>query len=147
MLVNIFFTLEENSECNFTTIKQVYNTRYTYKRSLRDSRTEIQHLMMLLECDNYIHESRCQDKSEVVSDLFWTHPDSVKLLNAFNIVFFLWIPHTKPTKYQLSLLEIVGVTSTRLTFSAGFAILSNERQSSFTWALKRLRGLFMTSKA
>jgi len=39
---------------------------------------------MLLDRDNYIHWSRCQEEYEVVSDLFWTHPDSVKLLNAFN---------------------------------------------------------------
>ena len=45
----------------------------------------------------------------------------------------------KTNKYRLSLLEIVRVTSTMLTFSS-------ERQSNFTWALERLGGLFMTSK-
>jgi len=52
----------------------------------------------------------------------------------------------KTNKYWLPLLEIVGVTSTRLTFSVAFAFLSNEKQNNFTWALERLRGLFMTSK-
>jgi len=36
--------------------------------------------------------------------------------------------------------------STGLTFSATFAFLSSERQNNFTWALERLRCLFMTSK-
>ena len=80
---NILLTLKEKNECNVTTIKQVYNARYTYKRSLRGSRTELQQLMMLLERDNYIHWSRCEEESEVVSDLFWTHPDSVKLFLYF----------------------------------------------------------------
>ena len=102
------------------------------------SRPELQHLMMLLDRDNYIHRSRCEDKSKVVSDLFWTHPDSVKLLNAFNIVFLMDTTY-KTNKYQLPLLEIVGVTYTWLTFSAGFAIISSEQESNFTWALKDLK--------
>jgi len=121
---NILLTLKENSECNVTTIKHIYNARYTYKRSLRGSRTELQHLMMLLDRDNYIHWSRCQEESEVVSDLFWTHPDSVKLLNAFNIVFLMDTTY-KTNKYRLSLLEIVGVTSTGLTFYVAFAFISS----------------------
>ena len=78
---NILLTLKENNECNVTTIKQVYNARYTYKRSLRGSRTKLKHLMLVLDCDNYINWSICQEESEVVSDMFWAYPDSVKFLN------------------------------------------------------------------
>jgi len=101
--------------------------------------------MTLLDRDNYIHWSRCQVESEVVSDLFWTHPNSNKLLNGFNIVFLMDTTY-KTNKYRLPLLEIVGVTSTGLTFSARFVFISSERESNFTWALERFRGLFMTSK-
>jgi len=52
----------------------------------------------------------------------------------------------KTNKYRLPLLEIVGVTSTGLTFSAAFAFLFSEKQNNFIWALERLRGLFMTSE-
>jgi len=40
------------------------------------------------------------------------------------------------------LLEIIGVTSTGLTFSAVFVLISTEHENNFTWALQRLRGLF-----
>ncbi|XP_052730036.1 uncharacterized protein LOC128195724 [Vigna angularis] len=43
---NILLTLKEHNEDNVTTIKQIYNARYTYKRSLRGSRTEMQQLMI-----------------------------------------------------------------------------------------------------
>ena len=69
----------------------------------------------------------------------------MKLLNSFNVVFLMDNTY-KTNKYRLSLLEIVGVTSIRLTFSAAFAFLSSEKQNNFTWALERLRGLFMTSE-
>ena len=57
-----------------------------------------------------------------MQDLFWTHPDSMKLLNAFNIVLMM-VNTYKTNRYKLPLLEIVGVTSTRLTFSAAFMLL------------------------
>jgi len=101
--------------------------------------------MVMLECDHYIHFSTCIDESNVVSDLFWTHPDAVKLLNSFNIVFLIGNTY-KTNKYWLLLLEIVGVTLTRLTFSAAFAFSCSEKQNNFTWALERLTGLFMTSE-
>jgi len=131
---NILLTLKENNKDNVTTIKQLYNARYTYKRSVRGSRTELQQLMMLLERDQYIHWSRCYQDSEVVSDVFWTHPDSVKLLNAFSIVLLMDSTY-KTNKYRLPLLEIVGVTSTGLTFSAAFVLLSTERENNFIWSL------------
>jgi len=139
---NILFTLKEKNEDNVTTLKQLYNTKYTYKRSVRGSRTEMQQLMMLLERDNYIHWHRCHESSRVVSDIFRTHPDSLKLLNAFSNVLLMDSTY-KTNKYRLPLLEIVGVTSTRLTFSTVFVLMSTECENNFTWALQRLRGLFL----
>jgi len=86
---NILFTLKENNENNVKIIKQFYNVRYTYKRSLKGSRIELQKLMMLLERDHYIHWSMCHQYSEVMSDIFWTHSNLVKLLNASSIVFLM----------------------------------------------------------
>jgi len=49
----------------------------------------------------------------------------------------------KTNKYRLPLVEIAGVTSTRLTFSAAFVLMSTKCENNFTWALQRLRGLFL----
>ena len=80
--------------------------------------------------------------SEVVSDVFWTHPDSVKLLNAFHIVLLMDNIY-KTNKYRLPLLEIVGVISTGLILSVAFVVLSNEREYNFVWALQKLKGLLL----
>jgi hypothetical protein len=48
--------------------------------------------------------------------------------------------------YQIPLLEVVGVTSTKLTFSIAFAYLEHEREENFTWALERLQDLFYSEK-
>ncbi|XP_058755819.1 uncharacterized protein LOC131629037 [Vicia villosa] len=48
--------------------------------------------------------------------------------------------------YRLSKREIVGVTSTKLTFSVVFAYLEHEREENFTWALEKLKELFTWDK-
>ncbi|XP_050875735.1 uncharacterized protein LOC127079397 [Lathyrus oleraceus] len=48
--------------------------------------------------------------------------------------------------YGLPLLEIVGVKSTKLTFSVGFSYLEHEREEKFKWALKKLKELFSSKK-
>ena len=68
---NILLTIKEHNEKNVSTIKQVYNARYMYKRSVRGDRTEMQQLMMLLERDMYIYWSRFEEGTNVVQDLFW----------------------------------------------------------------------------
>lgn len=54
----------------------------------------------MLEPDKYIYWSLCVGKSEVVSDIFWAHPDVFKLLNVFNIVLLMNNIY-KAIKYQL----------------------------------------------
>ncbi|XP_068492218.1 protein FAR1-RELATED SEQUENCE 4-like [Phaseolus vulgaris] len=99
---------------------------------------------MLLDRDNYLHWSTCHESSNIVSDIFWTHPYAVKLLNAFNIVFLMDTTY-KTNKYRLPLLEIVGVTCTCLSFSVGFAFLSSEKEKNFIWALQKFRGSLLIS--
>ena len=45
----------------------------------------------------------------------------------------------------MPLFEIVGVTSTKMTYSVAFAFLSFERENNFIWTLEMLVGL-LTSK-
>ncbi|KAH1189928.1 hypothetical protein GmHk_20G057602 [Glycine max] len=52
---NILLTLKEHNVNSCTTIKQFYNARSAYHSSIRGVDTEMQHLMKLLERDQYIH--------------------------------------------------------------------------------------------
>ncbi|KAH1222037.1 hypothetical protein GmHk_12G035304 [Glycine max] len=61
----------------------------------------------------------------MVCDIFWCHPDAVKLCNVCNLVFLIDSTY-KTNRYKLSLLDFVGVTPTGITFST-----------------KRFRGLFL----
>ncbi|XP_058775209.1 uncharacterized protein LOC131649464 [Vicia villosa] len=105
-LKNILATLKRKILKNIANIKHVYNRRYQYKLSLRWDRTEMQHLLKLLDDNNYVSmHHRCEDGATT-------------------------------NKYKLPLLEIIGVTSTGKTYSVGFAFLECEKEENFTWALE-----------
>jgi len=78
----------------------------------------------------------------VVRDLFWCHPDAVKLCNTCHLVLFIDSTY-KTNRYKLPLLDFVGVTPTAMTFSVGFAYLETERVNNIVWALERFRGLYI----
>ncbi|KAH1194130.1 Protein FAR1-RELATED SEQUENCE 5 [Glycine max] len=142
---NILLTLKEHNANNYTTIKQIYNARSAFRSSIRGSDLEMQHLMKLLEHDQYIHWHRIKNE-DVVRDIFWCHPDSVKLVNACNLVFLIDNTY-KTNRYKLPLLDSVGVTPIGMTFSVGFAYVEGEHVNNLVWALQRFRGLFLKRDA
>jgi len=91
--------------------------------------------MKLLERDQYIHWHRLKD-GDVVYDIFWSHSDGVKLSNACNLVFLIDSTY-KTNRYNLLLLDIIGVTPTGMTFSTGFVSLERERLNNIIWALQQ----------
>ena len=78
----------------------------------------------------------------MVRDIFWCHPDVVKLVNACNLVFLIDNIY-KTNRYRLPLLNFVGVTPTDMTFSVSFAYLEGERLNNVIWALERFRVIFL----
>ncbi|KAJ1390985.1 OTU domain [Sesbania bispinosa] len=137
---NILLTLKEHNKDNVTTIKQIYNARQACRTSLRGPRTELQHLMKLMERDKYVYWHRRHEDSDVVRDIVWTHPDALKLLNLFFIVLIIDTTY-KTNKYRLPLLEVVRVTSIELTFSVAFAYMEQEKADNFMWVLEKLKSM------
>ncbi|KAL5193568.1 hypothetical protein HKD37_20G055767 [Glycine soja] len=143
--INILLTQKEHNANSCTTIKQIYNARSAFRSSIRGSDLEMQHLMKLLERDQYIYWHRIKDE-DVVRDIFWCHLDSVKLVNACNLVFLIDNTY-KTNRYRLPLLDFVGVTPTGMTFCAGFAYVEGERVNNLVWALQHFRCLFLKHDA
>ncbi|KAL8494130.1 hypothetical protein ACS0TY_025063 [Phlomoides rotata] len=78
--------------------------------------------------------------TNVVKDIFFAHPESVALLHAFPDILIMDCTY-KTNRYQLPLLEIVGVTSTDMTFSIAFAYMKSERADNYLWACDLLKKL------
>ena len=107
----------------------MYNVRYAYRTKTRGSCTELQYLMKLIERDMYTHCHRVREGEDVIHDIFWAHPDGVKLLNVFHYVVVIDSTY-KTNRYRLQLLEIVSMTPTGLTFSVAFAFMESKRANN-----------------
>ncbi|XP_057432505.1 uncharacterized protein LOC130725276 [Lotus japonicus] len=139
---DMLIALREKNPNNLTRIKQIYNEKQAYNRIKRGPFSEIQHLMKLLEGDKYAYWSRVEGGSNVIKSLFFAHPDSIHLFNEFPTVVLMDSTY-KTNRYRIPLLEMVGVTSTNLTYSIAFAYMANERTDEVLWALNRLKGLIV----
>ncbi|XP_058727098.1 PKS-NRPS hybrid synthetase cheA-like [Vicia villosa] len=139
---HILTSLQERDPENVTRITQIYKHKSVIEAEIRGPRSEIQHLLKLIEEANYVYWSRKRDDCEVVRDIFWAHPDSVKLLNLFPTVLIMDATY-KTNKYRQPLFEIVGMTSTELTFAVAFAYMECEQTESYIWVLDKLKQLFV----
>ncbi|XP_058741131.1 protein FAR1-RELATED SEQUENCE 5-like [Vicia villosa] len=141
----IVSALKDKDPRNITSTTQIYRVRATYRLGKRGALTKMQMLLSLIHQEKYMCWSRNKESSDIVADIFWTHPNSVKLLNMFPLVLIFDCTY-KTNRYRLPLLEIVGVTSAKLTFSVAFAYLEYEREENLTWALDKLNELFYYEK-
>ncbi|KAK3189410.1 hypothetical protein Dsin_028971, partial [Dipteronia sinensis] len=135
---NILHTLQNRDIHNVSTMKTIYNARYKYKVVEQAGRSQIQHLMSKLNEHNYIEWHRSHEDIDCITDLFWVHRSTIELLQAFPCVLIMDCTY-KTNKYRYPLLEIVGVTSTNLTFCVGFALFQFEREDNYVWALEKLK--------
>ncbi|XP_021828352.1 protein FAR1-RELATED SEQUENCE 5-like, partial [Prunus avium] len=140
---DILYTIKRRDGKNVTTMKTIYNARHKSRVVEKASRSEMQLLLCRLSDHKYINWHRTDD-TNCVSDLFWAHPDSVNLLHAFPHVLVMDCTY-KTNRFRYPLLQIVGVTSTKLTFSAAFAYISSEKEDNYMWALNRLKSIMNTN--
>lgn len=136
----ILVTLKRKDALNVTTMKTIYNVRHRNNVIEKAGRSQMQYLLGELQKHNYIERHRCDNNTMTVTDLFWAHPVSLDLLRSFPKVLIMDYTY-KTNRYRLPLLEIVGVTSTDMSFSVAFAYLQFERIDNYVWVLTTLRSL------
>jgi len=87
-------------------------------------------LITKLEKHQYVYFTRENNEETTLEDLFFAHLDSIDMLNTFPTVLAMDSTY-KTNTYRIPLFEIVGVTSTKMTYSVAFAFLSFERENNF----------------
>jgi hypothetical protein len=132
-------TFRDHNVESLTTTIQIYNACQTYYSSIRGQMSKMQHLMSLMERDKYVYRYIKVDNSDELRDIYiWTHIDSITLVNMFHLVLIMDKTY-KTCDNRLSLLQVVGVTSIGMTFSAVFAYLQSEHADNFEWTLNMLK--------
>ncbi|KAJ9557026.1 hypothetical protein OSB04_011640 [Centaurea solstitialis] len=135
---DILSTLKERNENNVSSLKTIYHACYKFRMSEQEGRTPVQNVMHILQTKGYDFEYRLNDITNQLEELFFIHPISLKMWQAFPHVVFMDATY-KTNKYNLPFLEIVCVASTNKTFSIAFAFMHNEQTSTYTWALTCLK--------
>lgn len=115
----------------------MYNARVTWIKSIRGDKTEMQYLFEKLEEHKYVYFTRTNCEETNLKDIFFAHPGSINMLNTFPTVLVLDSTY-KTNMYRIPLFEIVGVTSTNMTYCVSF---SSEKEGNFTWVLEKLVAL------
>ncbi|XP_052208410.1 protein FAR-RED IMPAIRED RESPONSE 1-like [Diospyros lotus] len=137
---NILMAIKAQDHRNATTIKTIYNARQRYRLIEKGGRSQMQQLMKKLGECNYVEWHRCERSTDCITDLFWAHPMAIELLKVFPHVLIMDCTY-KTNRYRYPLLQIVGVTSTELTFPVAFAFMDHEYEDNYTWAMERLQSL------
>ncbi|XP_008232559.1 PREDICTED: uncharacterized protein LOC103331687 [Prunus mume] len=119
---DILYTLKRRYGLNVTIMKRIYNARQKSR---------------VIEKAEW---HRSYGTANIVRDLFYAHPTSIKLLRTFPHILIMDYTY-KTNRFCYPLLEIVGLMSTHLTFSIAFVYLSAEKEDNYRWALARLRSV------
>ncbi|XP_028085166.1 uncharacterized protein LOC114286245 [Camellia sinensis] len=77
----ILVTLKQRDDANASTMKTIYNARH--KVAEKAGRSQMQQLLGQLAMNKYIEWHRSCADTETVTNLFFAHPTSLKLLRAF----------------------------------------------------------------
>ncbi|AES94826.2 OTU-like cysteine protease [Medicago truncatula] len=127
---NILIHLKNQRPHCMTNVKQVYNERQQIWKANRGDKKPLQFLISKLEEHIYTYYSRTQLESNTIEDIFWAHPTSIKLFNNFPTVLVMDSTY-KTNMYRMPMFEVVGVTSTDLTYSVGFRFMTHEKEENF----------------
>jgi len=101
----ILTKLRKRNRTTSTTIKHVYNACHRYRRSIRGTRNDMQYLLKSFVDNGYVYHCRKYRDSDDVSDVFWAHPNSIKLFNTFSTC-LCWIPTIRPTSIVFHCLSL-----------------------------------------
>ncbi|KAK9151088.1 hypothetical protein Syun_009397 [Stephania yunnanensis] len=137
---DIINTLKQRDVRNVSTMMTIYNARQKFRNEDAGGRTQMQQMLHILEKNKWMSWHRKHPDTNVVTDLFWSHPDSIKLLRCFSSIILMDCTY-KTNRYRMPMLEIDDITSTHLTFSIGFAFISSESHVNYVWALENLRSI------
>ncbi|KAI5671920.1 hypothetical protein M9H77_12284 [Catharanthus roseus] len=128
-------SLEENVgfEC-----PKIYNVIAKIKRNRMQGRNTIEEVLCLSAERDYTVFYRNGEESNVLSDIVVAHPTSIAMIRTRSYVLIMDTMH-KTNKYNMPLLEAVGMTPTGKNFTVTTAFMCNKQAMTYRW--KKLKVL------
>ncbi|XP_071740660.1 protein FAR1-RELATED SEQUENCE 5-like [Rutidosis leptorrhynchoides] len=117
------------------TSRTVYNVKRQIQKETLGNCSEVGALFEQLQKGGFFFFYDVLHNSEgLITRLFVAHPLSNKLTKVFSNIFVMDYTY-KTNKYNMPLLDIVGVSCFNSSFYSGFSFLDREDEENYTWAL------------
>ncbi|XP_050207737.1 PKS-NRPS hybrid synthetase cheA-like [Mercurialis annua] len=136
----ILAAVQEKFPSDNPTRRQVYNYRDNLRKSSFEDRDMVGQFFHLALTHNYLHWTLSEESTGVLTHLFMSHPDSVRLVRTYPWVIGMDSTY-KTNKYHMPFFEIIGMTPSNKNFLIAYAIMKDETEGSYRWVLERLRFL------
>ncbi|XP_012852343.1 PREDICTED: uncharacterized protein LOC105971954 [Erythranthe guttata] len=130
--------LRKDNPQTSTSVKHIYNQLEKMKKENMVGKTVIQHVMSNLQESGYEYWYRSNEADDTPTDLMFAAPISMKLLRLFCHVILMDCIY-KTNRYEMSLLEIVGITPVGYNFTIVVPFMSHEDADTYEWALSCLK--------
>jgi hypothetical protein len=125
---DILYILCKEFTNSHSTAREIYNKLVAARAEELRGRRPIEALVELISCFDYFSKVRLVEG--VVDCVFFMHQSSVSMCQTFGMIFLLDCTY-KTNKFGMPLLNMVGITSTYVTFNAGFAFLHAENEEAY----------------
>ena len=137
--------LRQQDPTSLATRKDIYNRIAELKNDMHEGQSSIHALINQLDREGFWSRVRVDENQRVTAILF-AHPDSLQYLQAYSDLLLLDCTY-KTNKYQMPLLDMIGVDACQRSFCIAFAFLSGEQEEDYIWALERLQSLYEACNA
>nr|XP_043620091.1 PKS-NRPS hybrid synthetase cheA-like [Erigeron canadensis] len=117
--------------------RAIYNLKAKMRKEILGNQSMISALFEELKKGGFVYDI-LHDQQGRIASLFIVHPLSAKLAKTFSNIFLMDCTY-KTNKYNMPLLDIIGVSCFNTSFYSGFAFLEKEDEESYAWALSAFK--------
>ncbi|KAI5682393.1 hypothetical protein M9H77_03621 [Catharanthus roseus] len=125
-------------------VQKIYNVVAKIKRNQMQGRNTVEEVLCLSAERGYKVFHRNREESNVLSDIVVAHPTSNAMIRTWPYVMIMDTTHKK-NKYNMPLLEVVGMTPIGKNFTVVTAFMCNEQATTYRWVLQQIKHLYFTS--
>ncbi|KAI5658714.1 hypothetical protein M9H77_27507 [Catharanthus roseus] len=137
------FFREQDVGCAVSSQK-IYNVVAKIKWDRMQGRNTVEEVLRLSTKRGYIVFYRNGENNNVLSDIVVAHPTSIAMLRTWPYVLIMDTTY-KTNKYNMPLLECVGMTPTGKNFTVAKTFMCNEQATTYRWVLQQIKNLYFTS--
>ncbi|KAI5659710.1 hypothetical protein M9H77_28503 [Catharanthus roseus] len=122
--------------------QKIYNVVAKIKKNRMQGRNTIEEVLCLSAQKGYTVFYRNREESNELSNIVVAHPTSITMIKTWSYVLIMDTTY-KTNKYNITLLEAVGITPTGKNFAIAF--MCNEQATIYRCVLQQIKHLYVIS--